>query len=135
MKAVLENKGIEGKTNFFQNGLFFLSFGTIDDNTKWLYSFCGYKKPFFFSDHSSGKRFRQNDDVPIVNLQRFFRRNPPTSWWMKKKIECSKQEKSSWRKKPVMLFSKFFLVLSKQKKSKSLWSAGLWTKILVVFTT
>ena len=51
-----------------------------------MHSLCGYKKNrFIFSDHSSEKRFRQNDDVPIVNLQLFFRRNPPDPWAMKKK--------------------------------------------------
>ena len=84
LNAVLENKDIEGKTNFFQNGLFFwvLVQKMIIPND--CIRFADIKNHFVFSDHSSGKRFRQNDDVPIVNLQLFFRRNPPDLWGMKK---------------------------------------------------
>ena len=34
MKVVFEKSHIEEKHNFFQNELFFLTFGTIDNNTK-----------------------------------------------------------------------------------------------------
>ena len=78
-------------------------------------SFADIKNYFLFSDHSSGKRFRQNDDVPIVNLQLFFRRNPPDPWSMKKKMNVQSKTKVSEERNLRMLFSKFFLVLNKKK--------------------
>ena len=104
-----------------------MTFGTIHDYTKWLHSFCGYKKPFFFSYHSSGKTFRQNDDVPIVNLQLFFRRNPPTSGAWKKKLNVQNKTKVGEEKKLSCFFRDSFLFWAYEKKNKA-W----WTKFLVV---
>ena len=79
-------------------------------------SFADIKNHFFFSYHSSGKTFWQNDDVPIVNLQLFFRRNPPTSWGMKKQMNVQNKTKASEEKNPSWSIRNSFLFWTNKKK-------------------
>ena len=71
----------------------------------------------FFPYHSSGKRFRQNDDVPIVNLQLFFRRNPPPPGAWKKKLNVQNKTKVGEEKKLSCLFRDSFLFWTYEKKT------------------
>ena len=56
------------------------------------------KKNIFFPDHSSGKRFRQNDDVPNVNLQLFFQKKSPQPLGHEKKMNVQNKTKFSEEK-------------------------------------
>ena len=117
MKAVIEIKGIEGKTNFFQNGLFFLTFGTIDENTKWLHSLCGYKKPFFFQIILLKKHFDKMT-ISRSSICNFFSKEIPTSGAFKKKWMFKTRKKFVKKKTSDAVFE-ILSCFDKQKKVSS----------------
>ena len=127
------------KTVFFKFDFFFLTFDPKHDNDKWSHSFCGYKKTIFFSDHSSGKIYRQNDDVPIVHFSTNFQRKSrrPYGPW-EKKILIQNNSKDAQEQKLSTLFYKSFLFWTNEKKKwahkrKFSPSRQCWCKKLTFF--
>ena len=81
-----------------------------------MHSFCGYKQPFFFSDHSSGKTFSTKWRCPDRQFATFFQKKSPDLWGMKKKLNVQNKKKVREEKNLLCTFRNSFLFWTNKKK-------------------